>query len=82
MNKIKVNWVNVMKEHMLKSKRLVDYRFPYTIMVSMFLDYFEVDVKDELNEIIKDGSEIDCCNLKKWDFRRAMICGSTKLEKL
>ena len=29
MNLIKVKWVYIIMEHMLKSKRLVDYRFPY-----------------------------------------------------
>ena len=60
-----------MKEHMMKSKRVVDYRFPYAIMVSKFLDYFEVDVKDELNETMKAESEIDCSTLLKMRFQKS-----------
>jgi len=70
-NMIRVIWVNVMKEHMMKSKRVVDYRFPYAIMVSKFLDYFEVDVKDELNETMKAESEIDCSTLLKMRFQKS-----------
>jgi len=70
MKKIKVNWINIMKEHMLKSRRLPDYKFPYAIMISKFIDYFEVDMKDELNETIKDGSEIDCSNLLEIGFQK------------
>ena len=33
MNQLKVNWVSTMVEHMLKSTRLPDYRFPYAIFV-------------------------------------------------
>ena len=29
MNKIKVNWINIIKEHMLKSRRFPDYQFSY-----------------------------------------------------
>ena len=43
MNQLKVNWVSTMVEHMLKSTRLPDYRFPYAIFVSKLIDYFEVD---------------------------------------
>lgn len=37
MKKIKVNWIYVIKEHMLKSIRLSDYWFLYVILVSKFL---------------------------------------------
>jgi len=37
-------------------------------MVSKFINYFEIDVKYELNETIKVGSEIDYSNLLKMGF--------------
>jgi len=40
-------------------------------MVSKFLDYFKVDVKDELTKTIKDGSEIDCSTLLKMGFQKS-----------
>jgi len=67
-NKIKVNWIYMMKEHMIKSKRHVDYKFPFTIVVSKILEYFEVYVNDELTGTIKAGSEIGCSTLVKMGF--------------
>jgi len=69
-NKIKVNWINIMKEHMLKSRRLYDYKFPYVILISKLIDYFEVDVNNERNETIKVFSEIDCSTLRKMGFQK------------
>jgi len=63
MNLIKVNWVYIIMEHMLKSKRLVDYRFPYAILVSKIIDYFGIDTANERNETIKVVSEIDNATL-------------------
>jgi len=31
MNKIKINWINIIKEHMQKSMRLSDYHYPYVV---------------------------------------------------
>ena len=65
MNQLKVNWVSTMVEHMLKSTRLPDYRFPYAIFVSKLIDYFEVDTTNERNDTIKAASEIDNSTLLK-----------------
>ena len=59
MNQLKVNWVSTMVEHMLKSTRLPDYRFPHATFVSKLIDYFEVDTANERNDTIKAASEID-----------------------
>ena len=58
-NQIKVNWESTMVEHMLKSTRLPDYRFPYAIFVSKIIDYFEVDTTNERNDTIKATSEME-----------------------
>jgi len=68
MNQLKVNWVSTMVEHMLKSTRLPDYRFPYAIFVSKLIDYFEVDTANERNDTIKAASEIDNSTLLKMGF--------------
>ena len=70
MNQIKVNWVFVVNEHMLKSKRLADYRFPYAILVSKVIDYFGIDVTNERNDPIKAVSEIDTSTLTKMGFHK------------
>ena len=70
MNKLKVNWVSNMKEHMLKSTRLPDYRFPYAIYVSKLIDYFEVDATNERNDTIKAESEINNSTIMKMGFHK------------
>jgi len=69
-NIIKINWVSIMVGHMLKSKRLTDYRFPYAIFVSKLIDCYEVDTTNERNEIIKAVNEIDISTLIKMGFRK------------
>jgi len=59
-----------MVEHMLKSTRLPDYRFPYAIFVSKLIDYFEVDTANERNDTIKTASEIDNSTLLKMGFQK------------
>jgi len=70
MNQLKLNWVSTMVEHMLKSTRLPDYRFPYAIFVSKLIDYFEVDTTNERNDTIKAASEIDNSTLMKMGFHK------------
>jgi len=70
MNQLKVNWVSTMVEHMLKSTRLPDYRFPYAIFVSKLIDYFQVDTTNERNDIIKAASAIDNSTLMKMGFHK------------
>jgi len=70
MNLIKVNWVYIINEHMLKSKRLTDYRFPYAILVSKLINYFGIDTSNERNETIKVVSEIDNSTLTKMGFHK------------
>jgi len=40
-NKVKVNWVHTMMEHMMKEKKLNDYKLPYAILISRMLEFFE-----------------------------------------
>ena len=55
MKNIKVNWIYVFKEHMLKFVRLSDYRFPYVIIVSKFLQYFGINLDEELRELVNNS---------------------------
>jgi len=47
---IQVDWIYVFRDHMLKAKRLTDFRLPYVVLVSKFIEYFGIDVEDELEE--------------------------------
>ena len=43
---------------MLKSHQLVDYKFPYVVLASRFIDYFNIDVSNEIVDFTKTSSEI------------------------
>jgi len=68
MNKVKINWIHTIKDHMQKFIRLRDFHYPYAILISKFLHYFEVDIEEELDEIIKPSSEINSGSLSKMGF--------------
>jgi len=70
MNKVKINWIHTIKEHMQKSIRLCDFHYPYASLISKFLHYFEVNIKGELAEIIKPSSEINSGSLSKMGFTK------------
>ena len=54
---------------MLKRHRLVDYEFPYDILASRFINYFNVDVSNEIMDFTKTSSEITKRHLKKLGMR-------------
>ena len=70
MNKVKINWIHTIKEHMQKSIRLCGFHYPYAILISKFLHYFEVNIEEELAEIIKPSSEINSGSLSKMGFTK------------
>jgi len=70
MNKVKVNWIHIIKEHMQKYIRLSDYHYPYAILITKFLHYFEVHLEEEQSEIVKTSSEINNGSLSKMEFTK------------
>jgi len=70
MNKIKINWIHIIKEHMKKSMRLSDYHYPYIVLISMFLHYFEVDPEEEQTEMVKASHKINNGSLSKMGFTK------------
>jgi len=65
MGKIKVNWVSVIKEHIIKIRRKVEYRIPYAVLISHFIEYFEVDTEGEVVELVKAQNEVTTTTLNK-----------------
>jgi len=68
MKKIKANWIHIFKEHMQKSMRLSDYHFPYVVLISEFLQYFEIDLEEELSEVVNPSHEVNNGFLSKMGF--------------
>ena len=70
MKKIKINWNHIIKEHMQKAMRLSDYHYPYAVLISKFLLYFEVNLKDETSELVKSTQEMNNGFLSKMGFTK------------
>jgi len=65
MGKIQVNWVSVIKEHLQKIRKKVEYRTPYVVLISQFIEYFEIDTDEEVVEPAKTQNEISVVTLSK-----------------
>jgi len=50
---------------MVKSKRLVDYRIPYVVLVSKFIEYFRMPLEGELSKPVKQNHEVTTKTLHK-----------------
>ena len=70
MNKFKINWIDIIKEYMQKSMRLSDYHYPYAILISKFLHYFEVNLECETSELVKSTFEVNNESLSKMGFTK------------
>ena len=55
---------------MQKSMRLSDYHYPYVVLISKFLNYFEVDLEEEPTEMVKGSHEINNGPLSKMGFTK------------
>jgi len=66
MHRYKINWINVLKDHMIKTRKLANYHIPYVVLLSKIIEHFEVDLEDELVEIVKPL-------YIKFDSRRSMM---------
>jgi len=65
MGKIQVNLISVIKEHLIKIRKKVEYRIPYVVLISQFIEYFEIDTKEEVVEQAKAQNEISAVTLNK-----------------
>ena len=70
MSKFKINWIHIIKEHMHKSMRLSDYHCPYAILISKFLNYFEIYLEEETSELVKSTHEVNNGSLSKMGFTK------------
>ena len=70
MKKIIINWIHIIKEHMQKTIRLSDYHYPYAVLISNFLLYFEVNLEDETSELVKSTQEMNNRSLSKMGFTK------------
>lgn len=70
MSTVEINWIRIIKEHMQKSIRLSDYHYPCAILISKFLNYFEVNLEDETSELEKSTLEVNNGSQSKMGFTK------------
>ena len=64
-SKIRVNWIQVIRDYLFKVGKKLEYCIPYVTMLSKFIDYFGIDVEDEIVEKVKAVNQISTANLIK-----------------
>jgi len=47
-NGVMVDWTYTICDHMIKAKRFIDFKLPYVVFISKFIEHFGVDVEGEL----------------------------------
>jgi len=67
---VQVDWIFVLRDHILKDKRLTYFRLPYVVLVSKFIEYFGVDVEDELEESTMILNHTSYLHLHKMGFTK------------
>jgi len=82
MKKIKINWIHIIKEHMQNAMRLSDYHYPYAVLVSKFLLYFEVNLEDETSELVKSTQELNNGSLSNMGFTKVGGNGLVRMVTL
>jgi len=55
----------VIREHLFKVGKKLEYRIPYVILMLQFIKYFEIDVESEVFKEIKALNQITTANLTK-----------------
>ena len=55
---------------MQKAMRLGDYHYPYVVLISKFLLFFEVNLEDETSELVKSTQELNNGSLSKMGFTK------------
>jgi len=65
MGKIQVNWISVIKGHLIKIRKKVEYKIPYDVLISQFIEYLEIDTEKEVVEQAKAQNEISAVTLNK-----------------
>ena len=50
--------------------RLSDYHYPYVVLISKFLLYFEVNLEDETSKLVKSTLEVNNGSLSKTSFTK------------
>jgi len=69
-NGVVVDWTYTICDHMLKAKRLTDFKFPYVVLIFKVIEHFGVDVEGELEESIGLLNHVSPLDMHKMRFTK------------
>jgi len=69
-NGVMVDWTYTICDHMIKAKRLTDFKLPYVVLISKFIKHFGVDVERELEESTGLLNHVSTLNMHKMGFTK------------
>jgi len=69
-NGMMVDWTYTIRDHMMKAKRLTDFKLPYVVLISKFIEHFGVDVEGELEESTGLLNHVSTLNMHKMGFTK------------
>ena len=69
-NGVVVDWTYIIRDHMLKAKSLTDFKLPYVVLISKFIEPFGVDVEKELHKSIGLLNHVSTFNMHRMGFTK------------
>ena len=69
-NGVMVDWTYTIRDHMMKAKRPTDFKLPYVVFISKFIEHFGVDVERELEESTGLLNHVSIMNMHKMGFTK------------
>ena len=69
-NGVMVDWTYTIRDHMMKAKRLTDFKLPYVVLISKFIEHFGVNVEGELEESTGLLNHVSTLNMHKMGFTK------------
>ena len=65
-----VDWSYIIRDHMMKAKRLTNFKLPYVVLTSKFIEHFGVAVEGELEESTSLLNHVPTLNMHKMGFTK------------
>ena len=72
-NGVMVDWTYTIRDHMMKAKRLTDFKLAYVVLISKFIEHFGVDVEGELEESTRLLNHVSTLNMPKMGFTKIEV---------
>jgi len=66
---------------MMKANKLIDFKFPYVVLISKFIEHFGVVVEGKLEEFTTLLNRVSTLNMHKMGFTKVGDRGRTRPNK-